>query len=51
MVPHKGIRARTLRMVIARKLHSTGIKLYCLADMVRRGHPPRFGNSAGNFNA
>ena len=32
VVPHKGIRAGPLRMFIARKRHSTGIKLYCLAD-------------------
>ena len=32
MVPHKGIRAGPLRVFIARKPHSTGIKLYCLAD-------------------
>ena len=63
MVPHKGVRAGPLRMFIARKLHSTGIKLYCLADATigyvvdmylytgRRGHLRRFGNSAGNFNA
>ena len=63
MVPHKGIHAGPLRMFIARKPHSTGIKLYCLADATsgyvadmylytgRRGHPRRFGNSAGNFNA
>ena len=31
-MPHKGIRAGPLRMFIARKPHSTGIKLYCLAD-------------------
>ena len=35
MVPHKGIRAGPLRMFIARKPHSTGIKLYCLADATR----------------
>ena len=63
MVPHKGIRAGPLRMFIARRPHSTGIKLYCLADATsgyvvdmnlytgRRGHLRRFGNSAGNFNA
>ena len=63
MVPHKGICAAPLRMFIARKPHSTGIKLYCLADATsgyvvdmylyrgRRGHLRRFGNSAGNFNA
>ena len=62
MVPHKGIRAGPLRMFIARKPHSTGIKLYCLADASsgyvvdtylytgRRGHLRRFGNRAGNFN-
>ena len=32
VVPHKGIRVGPLRMFIARKLHSTGIELYCLAD-------------------
>ena len=32
MVPHKGMRASPLRMFIARKLHSTGTKLYCLRD-------------------
>ena len=48
---------------IARKPHSTGIKLYCLADATsgyvvdmylytgRRGHLRWFGNSSGNFNA
>ena len=63
VVPHKGIRASPLRMFIARKPHSTGIKLYCLADATsgyvvdmylytgRRGHLRRFGNSAGNYNA
>ena len=63
VVPHKGIRAGPLRMFIARKPHSTGIKLYCLADATsgyvvdkylytgRRGHLRRFGNSAGNYNA
>ena len=63
MVPHKGIRAGPLRMFIARNPHSSGIKLYCLADATsgyvvdmylytgRRGHLRRFGNSAGNFNA
>ena len=63
VVPHKGIHAGPLRMFIARKPHSTGIKLYCLADatsgyvldmyvyMGRRGHVWRLGNSAGNFNA
>ena len=62
-VPHKGIRAGPLRMFIARKPHSTGIKLYCLANATsgyvvdmylyvgRRGHLRRFGNTAGNFNA
>ena len=63
MVPHKGIRAGPLRMFIARKPHSTGIKLYCLADATsgyvvdtylytgRRGHVRRFGNNTSNFNA
>ena len=63
VVPHKGIRAGPVRMFIARKLHSTGIKLYCLADATsgyvvdmylytrRRGHLRRFGSSASNFNA
>ena len=63
VVPHKGIRAGPLRMFIARKPHSTGIKLYCLANATsgyvvdmylytgRRGHLRRFGNNAGNFNA
>ena len=63
VVPHKGIRAGPLRMFIARKPHSTGIKLYCLADATseyvvdvymytgRRGHLRRLGNTAGNFNA
>ena len=63
VVPHKGIRAGPLRMFIARKPHSTGIKLYCLADATsgyvvemylytgRRGHLRPFGNNAGNFNA
>ena len=63
VVPHKGIRARPLRMFIAHKPHSTGIKLYRLADATsgymvhmylytgRHGHLRRFGNSAGNFNA
>ena len=63
VVPHKGIPAGPLGMFIARKPHSTGIKLYCLADatsgyvvdmylyMDRRGHLRRFGNSAGNYNA
>ena len=32
VMPHKGIRGGLLRMFIARKPHSTGIKLYCLAD-------------------
>ena len=32
VVPHKGIRAGPILMFIARKPHSTGIKLYCLAD-------------------
>ena len=62
-VPRKGIRAGPLRMFIARKPHSTGVKLCCLADATsgyvvgmylytgRRGHLLRFGNSAGNFNA
>ena len=63
VVPHKGIRAGPLRMFIARKPHSTGIKLYCLADATsgyvvdmylytgRRGQLRRFSNSASNFNA
>ena len=63
VVRHKGIRAGPLRVFIARKPQSTGIKLYCLADATsgyvvdmylytgRRGHLRRFGNSAGNFNA
>ena len=63
VVPHKGIRAGPLRMFIARKPHSTGIKLYCLADATsgyvvdmylytgRRGDLRRCGNSAGNYNA
>ena len=63
VVPHQGILAGPLRMFIARKPHSTGIKLYCLADATsgyvvdmylytgRRGHLRRFGNSAGNYNA
>ena len=63
MVSDKGIRAGPLRMFIARKPHSTGIKLYCLADATsggvvemylyrgRRGHLRRFGNGARNFNA
>ena len=63
MVPHKGLRAGPLRLCSARKPHSTGIKLYCLADATsgyvvdmylytgRRGHLGRFGNSAGNYNA
>ena len=62
VVPHKGIRAGPLRMLIARKPHSTGIKLYRLADATsgyvvdmypytgRHGHLRRFGNSAGNYN-
>ena len=63
VLPHTGIRAGALRMFIARKPHSTGIKLYCRADatsgyvvdmylyMNRRGHLRRLGNSAGKFNA
>ena len=63
VVPHKGIRSGPLRTFIARKPHSTGIKLYCLADATsgyvvdiyvytgRRGHLRRFGNNAGNFSA
>ena len=59
-MPHKGIPAGPLRMCIARKHHSTGIKLCCLADATtgyvvdmylytgRRGHLRQFGNSAGN---
>ena len=62
-MPQKDIRADPLLMFIARKPHSTSIKLYCLADATsgyvadmylytgRRGHLRRFGNSAGNFNA
>ena len=62
VVPHKCIRAGPLRMFIARKPHSTGIKLYCLADPTSgyvvdmylytgtRGHLRRFDNSA-DFNA
>ena len=60
---HKGIRTGPLRMFIARKPHSSGIKLYCLADATsgyvvdmylhtgRRGRLRRFGNCASNFNA
>ena len=63
VVPHKGIRAGPLRMFIAHKPHSTGIKLYCLSDATsgyvvdmylytgRRGRLRPFGNSASNFNA
>ena len=63
VVPHKGIRAGALRTFIARKPHSMGIKLYCLADANswyvvdmhlytgRRGQLRRFGKSAGNYNA
>ena len=63
VVLHKGIRAGPLRMFIARNTHSTGIKLYCLADATsgyvvdmylytgRRVHLRRVGNTAGNLNA
>ena len=34
VVPHKGIRAGPLRQFIRRKPHSTGVKLYVLADAV-----------------
>ena len=63
VVPHKGIRAGPLRMFIACKPHSTGMKLHCLADATsgyvvdmylytgRRGHLRRFGNTVRNFNA
>ena len=63
VVPHKGICAGPLRMFIARKPHSTGIKLYRLANATswyvvdmyqctgRRGHVRRFGYTAGNFTA
>jgi hypothetical protein len=32
LVPHKGKRAALIRQYIARKPHTTGIKLYCLCD-------------------
>ena len=32
LVPHTGLRVGPLKMFIVRKLHNTGIKLYCLAD-------------------
>ena len=36
LVPHTDLRVGPLRMYIVRKLHNTGIRLYCLADATSR---------------
>ena len=63
VVPHSGCRCLGLRQYIARKPHSTGIKLYVLADngggyvfdvylyTGRRGKVRRFGSCCGKYDA
>ena len=63
VVPHKGVRAGPLGQFIPRKPHSTGVKLYVLADAVdpydtnvylyvgARGQQRRASTVQGNMNA
>ena len=63
VVPHKGMLAGPLIMFTPRKPHSTGIKLYCLADATwgyvvdmylhtgARGTLRHYGTAAGNYDA